>query len=98
MREGSRSLKKMGLKPCPFCGGKVRFMYDLWGDPTGIWCDDCHSLTTFSRLQAKRGEKFGDVMDRMTKAWNRRTQDRIGLFVHDDAFCAWAERRQDDVR
>lgn len=66
------------LKRCPFCGGAVRYNYNLDGEPTSIWCEHCHCLTTFSRIRAKRGDNFGKVMEKMAEAYNKRA-DEAGM-------------------
>lgn len=63
------------LKPCPFCGSKVRFNYDGNFEPNGIWCSKCHMLAKFSRIHVKRGETFEFAMNEMAEAWNQRVGD-----------------------
>lgn len=60
------------LKKCPFCGGAVRFNYALTGEPTNVWCNRCHSLTTFYRVRTDHRRPFGEIMDEIAEAWNRR--------------------------
>ena len=60
------------LKPCPFCGGAVKFNHALTGEPSNVWCSHCHSLTTFSRIKTNRTRPFGEIADEIAQAWNRR--------------------------
>ena len=61
------------LKPCPFCGSSVMFNHAPTGEPTSVWCNRCHSLTTFSRVRTDHKRAFGEIMDEIAEAWNRRT-------------------------
>lgn len=61
------------LKPCPFCGGKVRISYDIRSEANGIWCPTCHSITKFIRIKLKSDkETFGEFESRWGAAWNKR--------------------------
>lgn len=60
------------LKPCPHCGGRVRFNHNAELLPDGIFCPNCHMLVRFTTIQADRKDKFEVVMDRIAGAWNRR--------------------------
>lgn len=61
------------LDLCPFCGGKVRFNHNIWGEPEAIRCDHCHYVLRYSRIKVERGEPFAIAMEKMADAWNRRT-------------------------
>ncbi len=63
------------LKPCPFCGEKVRFTYNIEFEPDGIMCATCHTVMRFIRIRAKSGEKFEVAMNKMAEIWNRRAKD-----------------------
>lgn len=58
----------IGLKPCPFCGGSVRFdkAYSYFRDSV-IYCDDCDMVFTLDDCQASD--------DEICEAWNRRADD-----------------------
>lgn len=60
------------LKPCPFCGGAVTYVYDLDGIPNGIACMRCRIVTRFMRERLKPKENIGDLQGRMAMIWNRR--------------------------
>ena len=63
------------LKRCPFCGGAVRFNHAPTGEPTSVWCNQCHALTIFSRVKTDHTRPFGEIMSEIAEAWNRRTVD-----------------------
>ena len=70
------------LKKCPFCGGAVRFNHAPTGEPTSVWCNQCHALTIFSRVDTNHTRPFGEIMDEIVEAWNRRaeqTDNDIGM-------------------
>ena len=52
-------MKKIKLKPCPFCGGKAKIIKTY----STIWvkCLDCHASTTCRPTEAEAA-----------KIWNRR--------------------------
>ena len=58
------------LKPCPFCGGNVRYWYDIEGNPRGVICSRCRIFVNVSGI--KRGKTFGDEMKQIAERWNRR--------------------------
>ena len=55
----------MELKPCPFCGGKVRLdtAYSYFRD-TVIYCDGCDMVYTLDDCSATK--------EQIAEAWNRR--------------------------
>ena len=55
----------MELKPCPFCGGKVRLdtAYSYFQD-TVICCDGCDMVYTLDDCSATK--------EQIAEAWNRR--------------------------
>ena len=55
----------MKLKPCPFCGGEVRFdtAYSYFRH-TVIYCDGCDMVFTLDDCIATK--------EQITEAWNRR--------------------------
>ena len=59
------------LKPCPFCGGSVRFdkAYSYFRDSV-IYCDDCDMVFTLDDCQASD--------DEICAAWNSRNADKHG--------------------
>ena len=63
------------LKPCPFCGRKATFNYNIEFEPNGIRCDFCHYFITYPRLSVRKGERFEECMNRMAEMWNRRDGD-----------------------
>ena len=64
------------LKPCPFCGGKVGYAHDIEMIPYGVTCMRCHMVVRFTRIEAKKREPFGIVMDKIANAWNQREYGR----------------------
>lgn len=60
------------LKPCPFCGGKVKFNHNIELVPDGIYCPACRMLVRYYGIRAKKNEVFGVIMDEIAEAWNRR--------------------------
>ena len=65
----------MELKPCPFCGGKVNFAYDIQLLPNGIRCGRCHILVRFCNVEPPGPhELFERTMNEIAEAWNRRTK------------------------
>ena len=63
------------LKPCPFCGGKVKINYDINLEPFGVYCHSCRMLAKFNGIKPiGNGEAFGRYMEDLTEAWNRRTE------------------------
>lgn len=63
------------LKPCPFCGGKVDFNYNIELEPDGIICNNCKTVLRFMRVRHKKNDPYGVVMDRMAEIWNRRINE-----------------------
>lgn len=77
VRHGRSTLKKamnkpISLLPCPFCGGRVRFNHNVWLEPDGIWCESCHCLIRFPRIEHSKKDRFEATMSAMADAWNRR--------------------------
>ncbi len=65
------------LKPCPHCGGKVKFNHNAELIPDGIFCPNCHMMVRFTTIHANRGDKFEVIMDELAEAWNRRHDHEI---------------------
>lgn len=65
------------LKPCPFCGSEVRFNHAVTGEPISVWCNRCHTLTIFSRVDTDWTRPFGEIMDEIAEAWNRRYGNEV---------------------
>ena len=64
-----------GLKPCPFCkSDRVRIMYGLEGEITGVYCCHCHMLANWTSLPTvpKGRETFETVIEPWKGAWNKR--------------------------
>lgn len=62
---------KIELKPCPFCGGKAKFVKNTYGDNTGnasVRCTVCGARTP-------NYEKSLDwcAINEAADTWNRRT-------------------------
>lgn len=62
------------LKTCPFCGGKVRFIRGLEGEPVGIYCSWCKAMTRWP-ITMKTKETFGECEARWAEKWNRRPEN-----------------------
>ena len=62
------------LKPCPFCGEKVRFIRGLKTEPVGIYCSGCKAAIRWP-ITIKTKETFGGCETRWAKNWNRRSCD-----------------------
>ena len=63
------------LKPCPFCGGKVDFMYNAELLPSGIHCVRCHMLAGFYRVKPpKPHEPYERALSEYAEAWNARAR------------------------
>ena len=63
------------LKPCPFCGGKADFMFNVEMVPHGVWCKQCKIAVKFMRVRAPKPHKpFSIIMGQMAEQWNRRTE------------------------
>lgn len=60
------------LKPCPHCGKKVDYAYNLELIPYGVHCVNCHAVTTYSRVKAKKSDTFEMIMSQIATRWNRR--------------------------
>lgn len=60
------------LKPCPFCGNNVRFVFDLYGMPNGIWCISCHMKVIYSDLKTNANTTAGGLMEQLADHWNKR--------------------------
>lgn len=66
------------LRPCPFCGGKVHYNYNINLEPDGVTCAHCMMIVRFARVKPiQKGESYGDVQKRIADCWNKRegTQD-----------------------
>lgn len=59
------------LKPCPFCGGKVKIDED---DFYMFCCDSCSAGVTFAK-ELKDGSATDMNLDESIGAWNRRAGD-----------------------
>ena len=62
------------LSPCPFCGNRVDYAYDLELTPYGVHCSTCHMIARFTRVKRPGlHESFGATMASIRSRWNRRT-------------------------
>lgn len=63
------TMAKYELKPCPFCGGKAKFVYEM---PQGTMvCQKCGvRVAIFSDSYEQ-----GDCKDEAIEAWNQRTEN-----------------------
>ena len=64
-------MSNIKLKPCPFCGGKVRIKHDADGTPSGVHCK-CGAYVRFLFVPKVMGESFGAIQERIAERWNRR--------------------------
>ena len=63
------------LKPCPFCGGKVDFNYNMELIPDGIRCLKCWYVIRYMKMpKTTQTTKFSEIMKPMAERWNRRTE------------------------
>ena len=62
------------LKPCPFCGRKVDYNYNIDLELDGVHCMACHMIIRFSRVKARPSDKYEVVMEQIAERWNRRTE------------------------
>lgn len=61
------------LKPCPFCGGTVKWVHDLDGAVSGLRCPECKGFFRWPRIKTNGNhEPFGVAMDKIAEIWNRR--------------------------
>lgn len=62
------------LKPCPFCGGGVRYdkAYSYFRDSV-IYCDDCDMVFTLDDCQASD--------DEICETWNRRADNNHAHWI-----------------
>ena len=60
------------LKPCPFCGRKVDFLYDYRSEPSGIYCSRCMMKTEFNIGVKNKRETYGETMQKWAAKWNAR--------------------------
>ena len=54
------------LRECPFCGGRVGFVENLWAEKIGIWCEHCDAVVKFGKLTDAKS---------IAAVWNRRDDD-----------------------
>ena len=62
------------LKACPFCGGKVRFSYNIEFGIDGIFCPKCHYLMKYTNIEEKPKDTAGQIAERWAERWNRRAE------------------------
>lgn len=75
------------LKPCPFCGGDVRFdeAYSYFRD-TVIYCDSCDMVFTLDDCEATNSE--------IVEAWNRRAKHETCQI--EGQMTMWEDKTHDD--
>lgn len=62
------------LKPCPHCGKKVQYAYDVDMEPYGIHCLNCHMVAKFYRVEPpSMREPYERVMSDIAVRWNERS-------------------------
>ena len=66
--------KNEKLKPCPFCGGKVGYNYNIELKPDGIHCLNCKMIVRFSGIKMNPKETYGELQARFAEKWNRRAE------------------------
>lgn len=66
------------LKPCPFCGGKVEFNFNIELEPDGVRCARCKYILRYPSIRVKKStEPFSVVMDKMADKWNTRAKTEV---------------------
>lgn len=69
-------MSEIKLKPCPFCGGKVDFNYNMNLEPDGIRCMKCRYVLKYMRIRVEKStEPYRIVMNKMATEWNRRAEN-----------------------
>ena len=61
------------LKPCPFCGNHVQFVWDYHHEISGIYCSKCQMKTVFV-LRFKKTDTYGTKMEAWAEKWDRRDE------------------------
>lgn len=64
------------LKPCPFCGGRVRY-WNIVGETDypvpGVVCHSCHMFVKYSDLPKFKGKiTIEEIQRAVLNRWNRR--------------------------
>lgn len=67
-----KTMKKEGLKPCPFCGEKPK--YGNWCGGGGVWCPRCGATIRRDHKPSKTTDDFVLGGDIAVDAWNKRTE------------------------
>ena len=73
-----------GLKPCPFCGGDVRYNINIDMEPDGIYCLHCHVMLRFQKVKLRDRDKMGVAMEKMEEVWNRRAEKKINKLTNEE--------------
>lgn len=71
------------LKPCPFCGGKVK-MYvdsvDAYNNSYNFWCNNCNMITTYQYSDEEKAIETWNTRKPMEAIVERLEEDRAELF------------------
>ena len=59
------------LKPCPFCGGRVRWNFNIEFGINSIMCPGCKAMVQW-RIPEREKDSMGEIMGRWMEKWNRR--------------------------
>ena len=66
---------KVELKPCPHCGGKVDYNFDLKLMPDGVKCRRCKMIVHYYGIKYKSTDRFEVPMSQIAELWNRRANE-----------------------
>lgn len=72
------------LKPCPFCGGDVKYNFNIELEPDGIYCLHCHVMLKFPKVISRNCENMGVAMEKMAEVWNRRAEKKINELTNEE--------------
>ena len=61
------------LSPCPHCGGRINYVYDVLMIPYGVVCNQFHMIVKYTRIKPPQSrETFERVLGEIADKWNER--------------------------